>query len=458
MRLAALAIGCLVPLAAFAVEEPFCTVPEQCVDDLLSIRFPANGTSELNGVLAGDTFDAEVFIDVKSSPLQGFVYGIEHDIGILEIRSATDRGVDPVISDAPNNGGPDFKRLQIAHGGQGLLQSVVITLDQVPPLALPVQDGVKTAIARYRVRAAVPGPGTKIHFTNDLGVPAFPNITVTTQINVEGKAHPPRTVNNAIVKSEDFGCLEPGFGFYFGPQASSNTFAAAGADRLPITLRNASPVLGFSLGIKKNADTLTFDSNLGLPPVELAVTRVDGSEVTGDALKGNSARGVRLGISDVAKGAALAGPAGDFFGKRILPAGVEGGPGATVGYVVDATGNNRVIPAVTDTPTDCGGQEILVVTFGGGDLGLSRGDANGDGRINVTDGVLVAQNIFANQFVVFDCKDMLDANDDGLLNTADPVFLLSYIFLKGPRPQQPFLACGIDPTPDTLTCAQPNCR
>lgn len=37
---------------------------------------------------------------------------------------------------------------------------------------------------------------------------------------------------------------------------------------------------------------------------------------------------------------------------------------------------------------------------------------------------------------------------------SDAVYLLSYLFTGGRPPEEPFAACGLDPTPDRLTCEE----
>jgi len=58
-----------------------------------------------------------------------------------------------------------------------------------------------------------------------------------------------------------------------------------------------------------------------------------------------------------------------------------------------------------------------------------------------------------------ECAKSADADDSGALNLSDAVFVLSYLFMAGMPPAQPFPACGTDPTPDGLTCEFfPPCR
>lgn len=85
-----------------------------------------------------------------------------------------------------------------------------------------------------------------------------------------------------------------------------------------------------------------------------------------------------------------------------------------------------------------------------------RGDANDDGRLNISD----PQSMLGFLFLGGDrpwCLDAPDANDDGLVNLTDPVFTLSHLFLGGPEPPPPGpLARGLDGTPtDPFTCGDP---
>lgn len=62
-----------------------------------------------------------------------------------------------------------------------------------------------------------------------------------------------------------------------------------------------------------------------------------------------------------------------------------------------------------------------------------RGDANGDGQINVGDAVSIVNYIFRNGSAP-DPKYLGDANCDGRINVGDAVYLINYIFRSGPAP------------------------
>ncbi len=75
-----------------------------------------------------------------------------------------------------------------------------------------------------------------------------------------------------------------------------------------------------------------------------------------------------------------------------------------------------------------------------------RGEANGDGSIDLTDAVAVLFVLFAG--LESNCEDALDCDDSGQLDTTDAVFLLEYLFRGGAAPPAPAGSPGVDPTED----------
>ena len=77
------------------------------------------------------------------------------------------------------------------------------------------------------------------------------------------------------------------------------------------------------------------------------------------------------------------------------------------------TNNNWTIDSSTRAPKRVVDGELRAPKGVPGDnVRFLRGDCNGDGKINLTDAILCANNILANKLVFFDCDDMLDANGD----------------------------------------------
>ena len=72
-------------------------------------------------------------------------------------------------------------------------------------------------------------------------------------------------------------------------------------------------------------------------------------------------------------------------------------------------------------------------------VAFERGDANGDGIINIADIVSLLSQLF--QGVPIECAIALDVNGDGNADAADAVYLAAYIFQGGPPPPAPFGTC-----------------
>ncbi|MGE4615328.1 MAG: hypothetical protein AAEJ46_13420 [Planctomycetota bacterium] len=80
-----------------------------------------------------------------------------------------------------------------------------------------------------------------------------------------------------------------------------------------------------------------------------------------------------------------------------------------------------------------------------------RGDANGDARVDLSDGVALLQITLGGD--PSGCADAYDYNDDGQVNLADAISALQGAFGNGPLPPLPgHIDCGDDPTDDSLGC------
>ena len=115
------------------------------------------------------------------------------------------------------------------------------------------------------------------------------------------------------------------------------------------------------------------------------------------------------------------------------------GPGAHRYRLIAVQGGVESFPAVTwSRPRGIPGTFV-------------RGDADGDGRINLTDAVFVFRHLFQGGRQP-ECLDAADADDDGNLALPDPIAILLHLFLgqtplplPGPEP-------WFDPSEDDLGC------
>jgi hypothetical protein len=86
-----------------------------------------------------------------------------------------------------------------------------------------------------------------------------------------------------------------------------------------------------------------------------------------------------------------------------------------------------------------------------------RGDANGDGVLDVRDPVVLLGYLFAGRDATVDCAAAGDFDADGRVNIADPILALRYVFGAGRPPPAPFPACG-EASVSSLGCERSPCE
>lgn len=94
-----------------------------------------------------------------------------------------------------------------------------------------------------------------------------------------------------------------------------------------------------------------------------------------------------------------------------------------------------------------------------GGIAFHRGDATGDGAVNITDGIYILNYLFL-AGPSPGCLEAANPNDDGAVNITDGIYLLNHLFLGGPPPDPPGFQgpCGPDPVGSSsdLGCIQYN--
>jgi hypothetical protein len=95
-----------------------------------------------------------------------------------------------------------------------------------------------------------------------------------------------------------------------------------------------------------------------------------------------------------------------------------------------------------------------VLAVGGWRNLFRRGDANGDGIVNITDGIKIA-NWLSQSGPLPACLDGADADDNSEIEPDDYTYLYQFLFNGGPAPPAPGpYTCGRDPSADLLECLQ----
>lgn len=509
--LAGLVVGSFLPLcaplAAQELEETFCENAPNCSDDNLSLIFEGAGANGNVFTYSEFTPDMEVTATVRmnsvSPGIQGWSLAVRHTDGDLLIpddgltMDGTDGGA--ALSDFPFARNTIVMNVVDGETRVGFISAVVLDLNAVN--TLPPGDRSLVRVT-YRVLRDVGPDGTVARLADkELGVQTSPPVdinvtadgarsllprllthgqirkTATQCVPTAASEVPGETCDDGIdndcddlIDAADPDCAAVSPGCPEGTPADALYFGAVGGDQqadgnaVAVVARNAADLLGFSFGVSVqvagDSQTWSFSGELGNNDragnpvlVDLNFTGSDGSSVA--PVAGNSVTATAAEpITGVARGSATEGFAGDdFFAVDLDPD--LGGDGFFVGYVASLAGDtSKVVPATPSPQDECPSSELVTITVGGG-VRFNRGDANGDGAINVTDGVLVIQNIAGGLPAGFpNCPAILDVNGDGTNDLADGVFLLSYIFRKdSPVPPAPFRTCEAG----AGECAESNC-
>lgn len=114
------------------------------------------------------------------------------------------------------------------------------------------------------------------------------------------------------------------------------------------------------------------------------------------------------------------------------------------GAARDLDGNN---------PENWKASAVLGGTPGRAKLPFSRGDANGDGGLDVSDPIFLLTALFLGGPQP-PCDDAADADNDGEESLTDAIFVLRFLYLQGPEPPPPFPGCGLEPGEDDLSCKE----
>lgn len=384
----------------------------------------------------------------NTEPIFGFSFGLTFPQSELALNSAVPTGL---LAQTQGGGGPHFFLADLAPaGGNGA--TIQCTIGMPPsPEALPI--GVdQPIIALDFAVAPTAGPPCAIlpvGFTDTLGAPPVP-IEVTLS---PGTAAPATTIPGGIVLGPAPPPAPPAGGITL---LVDQQVAAAGQVALSrVTLDSDAAIRAFSFGISYlPGDVTLLTVEPGLHVAQLRCGQ--GPEFFAAAIHGGATPGataaavfaIQPPLTDE-----TIGPGGGLelvlleFATSANPA-----SGGSPLQFTDALGSPPVAIEVT-----VGSQAVLPATVDGGIALISiftRGDANGDGGVDIADAIRLLAALFpgAGSGAPLDCFDASDANDDGHLDVADAITILSALFGGAGGGIQPPLDCGSDPSGDAIGC------
>ncbi len=386
----------------------------------------------------GAAFDAALILDFTGDPMAGFSYGVCNDPAFTTLTGRVDGAA---IGTLNGGGGPDFN--EVSEFADGYTAGLVICFTGCNPL--PAGNDLELAIGSYSADAEV--PSTSVETCDTLGNPP-----VATVVVVNGASVTPDQIGLAV---EIVGVPDPAYTYSVADVAVDYN-----ADDGLFSFDTAVSIDQDDNGAP---DALTQGFSMGLSH-ETAVLEVTGV-VTTLAFSPDFAE---IGLSD--PNGWTIGCVYSFTGAttavlqdtEVITASYQNAAGAPLGTGMEQTvmtdlllSDNVGTPPVANVVVVAGAS--LTATFDDASITLTgtivqqipfrRGDANGDGTVNIADGIWILNDLFQNGPTTTDtCEIANDVNDDSVIDSSDAVYIFNYRFLNGPAPVAPFPDCGTTPT------------
>jgi hypothetical protein len=403
---------------------------------------PSNGPTTGGNEVVIDgvnfTFDGDTQLLVGGLAVPGASWSVE-GCGRLRITSMPSRGAGPVAIAVTNSIGSALLEGGYRYGGPGPVLTGV-----APP------EGSTSGGIRLVIRGQNFTPDAVLSFG---GIP-LEDLEVIDATTIEGTLPPSGTTGPVDVELEqglDVAVLPGGFTYKAHAIRIAAAAAAAGQKGAPVGLLVTSPAAlsAVSFGFLFDEALLT------IADISVAGTAADDAEFVSsdiDNENGTATFGMVMRFSE----ATPAFPSGTDvpLGSILADVRASAPQGARIALDLrDEVGSPPIQLIFTEAgetepirPLALDG-EVLV----SGDVTFVRGDANGDGAVNISDPIFHLNSLFVGGEAV-PCPDAADGNDDGFLNISDAIAVLAFLF-QGTTPlQPPHPEAGVDPTPDDLGC------
>jgi len=414
----------------------------------------AGGAASAFSIASGDSLTGEtvvrpVAIDHSGAGLAGWSLGVCHPNDLLELLSVADG---PALLAAKNGAPPDFHLLQIHPGG--FTSGVVVCFTGCA--LLPPVSGAVIHEPSYEVIGFAPATAA-LELCGSLGTPPVPVVVVLPS----GATEPPDTIDGAV---EIVGPLPLRFRVEVGTGSAlydpGNGVATAS---LPVRIAEEPASAGAPNGISGFTIPLGHDSTFAT-----AVAAFPGADL---ALAGGGAGPDGFFVDLRPDGIVIAAtlpPAPPFTAELPREAAIvvlESVPPTLAFNFFGLVLAVAVSPGVTApaTPVSILSPAPLpvAVTAQPGSIsfvpreGFRRGDANGDGSIDIADPIALLGYLFSGGSLT--CREAADASDDGAIDIGDAVVLLGFIFAGGDPPPPPHPDCGFDPGQELGCSFHPAC-
>jgi len=388
---------------------------------------------------AGGSATAEAQIDNNGSPVDGWSYGVCHDVAVLTVTAVV-----PGPQMGTINGGQmaGFASLTITTSPEnGFTQGIVIDLFGVNKLASGTQDFVM-AVPTYDVAPGAAAGFYALDFCDTLGAPPVDDVVV-----VAGGSILPTEVSGQIevaaLPSTQYTYIAPDQTVGYSP---SNGLFAFSVDAIIDQDDNGAP----------DADSQGFSMGLEHDPAQLAVVDVDHTlpfapDFQAPALFAN---GWTIGVVYSFAGAVTQ----VLQNLPVVEADYENAAGAplsgnTTGTTTDLNWVDTLgAPPVVNVVVVNGAS--INASFDDGTITLNpvttvpfrRGDSNFDGILNIADGIWILNDLFqGGPTTTVNCEAANDANGDTMIDSSDATYIFMQQFLNGPNPPAPFPDCGTFP-------------
>lgn len=445
-RAAGRIVAALAPMIALMVSTAVVGVGSLGAQDHTLSTTPASGAP-------GTTVTVSVLLD-NSEPVRGYSVGLAHDGAIVTL-DTIEQGA--ALLAANGGAGPDFFFEDIAPangpgGTSGAVLSFAAPLDDIP-----VGPGSELVVHTYTVLAgALPGTAAALDFVDTLGDPPL-----ETLVSVAGITRVPVGVSGQIdvvtAPVSGLGCalVDPCTCTFDLDWTNQGTYDA-------IDILEDGVVVQTLAGNATSASVSIGATTIGGPEgAVLAVVprqnAVEAEESTCDAICPDvpdpiEPSGLTCSVDPFTGLASLDWSNGQAY--PMLEVSVDGAfvaslPGVAVSTTVSLPSPGTYTICL-DGGDDCGvafSSVCCVVVY---EQVFVRGDINADGGFNISDPIFGLEYLFGGGPLF--CAKALDVNDSGATDLADIIFTLGAIFGLGGLPGAPFPDCGVDPTPDGLSC------